>query len=188
MEIKKIKAALAAIVIMGLTFTACSGDDGEQGPAGAPGNANVNSSNGAVAADDWTAGAILKDTLMVPEITQSVVDNGAVMVYLKIDDGVTPNDSPWEALTYTRAITGLAIGGDRVGVDMFIEYGYNVGMVILSVKNTLNLDLSAILQNYPPNDYLFKVVVIPPAALVEGVDVNDYDQVKMVYGIQEFDM
>lgn len=179
---KKLFSALVALS-MSIVMVSCAGEDGETGPAG---NANVKSSNGEVAITDWTAGAVLTDTLMVPEVTQNVVDNGAVMVYLKVD-GDTINDN-WQALTYTRAITGLSISGHPAQVEMSIEYGYNVGMVMLSVKNNINQDLTAVLQAYPPNDYLFKVVVIPSASLIEGVDVNDYEQVSTVYGIEEFDM
>jgi hypothetical protein len=181
---KKLFGALIALS-MGVFMVSCAGEDGEQGPAGPAGNANVNSSNYTVLMGDWTTGATLRDTLSVSAITQNVVDNGAVMVYLKID-GDTVNDN-WQALTYTRAITGLNVSGHPAQVEMSIEYGYNVGMLLLSVKNNINQDLTSIVQ-MPPNDYMFKVVVVPSASLVEGVNVNDYEQVSNVYGIQEFDM
>tara|TARA_R110002096_G_scaffold221429_2_gene410224 strand:- start:2465 stop:2995 length:531 start_codon:yes stop_codon:yes gene_type:complete len=176
MEIKKIKAALAAIVIMGLTFTACSGDDGEQGPAGAPGNANVQPSNYTVMVADWTAGPVLRDTLNVPAVTQAVVDNGAVHVYQKRTDSTS-----WEALPFSYI---AFLGGNPA--TLTFQFGYNVGEVHLSGTNSFNANVTP--GAVYPGDRNFKVVVIPSTSLIEGIDVNDYEQVKMVYGIEEYDM
>lgn len=87
-----------------VSFAACKGDDGAPGPAGVAGpkgdtgatgvagptgpagqdgNANVKVVNKTIAASDWaTANAVVKFVdLVVPEITQDIVDNGFVMAY-----------------------------------------------------------------------------------------------------------
>lgn len=59
--------------------------DGETGPAGKDGNANVTSTTFTIT--NWTYSApYFYDDLPVPAITQSIVDNGAVLVYI-MDSG-----------------------------------------------------------------------------------------------------
>lgn len=179
MKMKKMRAALAAMTIVALTFTACSGDDGEQGPAGpagAPGNANVNASTFAVTTADWVRignSAISRDTLAVASIDQSVVDNGAVHVYQRFTDSTDWNALPFRYLT-------LDASGQSV-TNANVQATYGVGEVSLSFYTDDRL-----LATIPDMD--FKVVVIPSASLVDGIDANNYEEVKMVYGIEEYDL
>lgn len=178
MKMKKMKAAFAAMTMVALTFTACSGDDGEQGPAGpagAPGNANVQSSNQTVLVADWTTGAVLRDTLSVAGITQNVVDNGMVQVYQKRTDSTS-----WDALPFSYI---AFLGGQPT--TLTFQAGYNVGEVYLSGTNSINANVTP--GDVYPGDRDFKIVVIPSTSLVEGVDVNNYEELKMVYGIEEYD-
>ena len=197
MEIRKIKTALAAMSIIALIFTACSGEDGDQGPAGpagapgAPGtdgrdgadgtdgsdgNPNVQSSTQTVMVADWTAGNVLRDTLSVPSITQSVVDSGMVHVYQKRTDS-----TGWAALPFSYI---AFLGGNPA--TLTFQAVYNVGEVYLSGSNSFNANVAP--GDIYPGDRDFKIVVVPSASLVEGIDVNSYEEVKMVYGIEEFDL
>lgn len=172
---KKLFSALVALS-MSIVMVSCAGEDGEQGPAGPAGNANVNSSNYTVMMADWTPGNTLRDTLSVPAITQSVVDNGAVHVYQKRTDSTS-----WEALPYSYI---AFLGGNPT--TLTFQAGYNVGELHLSGINSINANVTP--NAVYPGDRDFKVVVIPSASMIEGVDPTDYEQVSAVYGIQEFDM
>ncbi len=64
--------------------TGATGPTGPEGPAGPTGNANVTVVNKTIAATDWVAASnplVKYVDLTVPEITQSIVDNGFVMAY-----------------------------------------------------------------------------------------------------------
>lgn len=179
MEIKKIKAALAALVIMGLTFTACSGDDGEQGPAGAPGvngtdgNANVSSDTYTLMSNEWSGG---NATIDVPALTKDIAENGQVAVYFTFDslgtDTITWNPLPW------RVVLNLG------GVNQFVTFQNNIsiGQVVISARTNTNQGVNI------GGETNARVILIPSNSNMEGVDINDYEQVKMVYGIQEYDM
>lgn len=180
---KKLFSALVALS-MSIVMVSCAGDDGEQGPAGPAGNANVNSNEYLVNSSDWTGTNIKRDTIAVSAITQSVVDNGAVLVYHKSEMS-TSSDSTWSALPYSYNIT-LNSGQQQIAAIITIRAAIEVGEVQLSAINSLNANITG--SPTFPGDRSFKVVVIPSASLVEGVDVNDYEQVSAVYGIQEFDM
>ncbi len=74
------------------------GIDGTDGTDGKDGNANVRSITKFVAPSDWTPSGTAGEDLFfyyeitIPEITNDIVQNGAVMVYLKADN------SPYYAL------------------------------------------------------------------------------------------
>lgn len=78
--------------------TGAPGQDGQNGQNGEDGNANVKSYTFSVDADDWTdpTGAANQNefTLQVPAITQDIVDNGAVHMYL-------PDSGGWRAMPFT---------------------------------------------------------------------------------------
>jgi len=196
MNLKRIKIALASMVVIGLTFTACSGDDGDAGPAGPAG---INGANGAagpagpagpqgpgimdttftIDSLDWknpsapTGNSIFRrDTVALAMIDQSIVDEGAVFVYVS-NDLVNPQ---WGALPQSRLIV---VGGVFTSVN--IQFTYDVGNLYLEHY----AEAPAVLAM---SDMLAKVIVVPPAALMEDVDWENYEEVRSVYGIQEFEI
>ena len=95
MQIKKIKAFMAGLVIMGLTFTACSGEDGEDGatgPQGPTGNANVSGSNYTITQADWNG--IGRVARFNGDITADVVSTGTVNAFISSDTAVTFTPAP----------------------------------------------------------------------------------------------
>lgn len=173
MEIKKIKAALAGLVIMGLTFTACSGDDGDQGPAGpagADGNANVISNTFTLTGTDWSAG---NATISVPALTKEIADNGQVAVFFTFDslstDTITWNPLPWRFV------------GNVGGTLQFItiQNTVSVGQVQLSARLNTNGGVNLGGQSN------VRVVLIPSNQRVDGVKLDDYENVIQVYGLSE---
>ncbi len=190
----KTRKILSAFVALAFTvgMVACDGKEGPAGPAGANGNANVNASIYSVNITDWeNKGTHLFKSLSVSEINQDVVNNGAVIVYVKLADTLIAGDG-WKSLPYTEAITGLAISGHPAQVTMSLEYGYDSGNLDLYVKNNIDQDLKSILaqngSSYPSSDYSFKAVIIPSSSLIDGVPENaSYEELKQVYNFEEID-
>ena len=184
MEIKRIKAALAGLVIIGLTLTACSGDDGDTGPRGpagvdgtngVDGTANVTSNTYNVLAADWTliqfvdgggnpVAFELRDTITgVTSITQDVVDKGTVQAFISTDDGVS-----WSAMPFSNFTDNCF-------------YRYEASTVYLTVNRATLSAPTAI-------DVDIKVVAIPAAAMIDGVDVTNYEELQAVYGLEEYNI
>jgi hypothetical protein len=145
--IKKMKINLhfkRAILVL-LTYMllpSCEKEEGPQGPAGANGNANVKTS--IFTGVGWTAvGNIYYCILSDSNITQEIVDNGFVNVYIQ-------DANAWEALPYSWPISPA--------VSTINVFQYSLGQVQI---DQIRSDLSA----YPnPGPTTFKVVC------VEGMD------------------
>ena len=100
-----------------------------------------------------------RDTLLIPEIDAAVMDSGTVQLFTK-----ESTNNNWNAMPYFR--NGQA-------------YNYAIGTGEVPIEISYN-DTAAI--SIPESDY--KVVVIPPASMLLGVDYNNFDELKSVYGIQ----
>jgi hypothetical protein len=169
MNLKSFKVAAAAMVMVGMVFTGCTGEDGDDGPAG---NANVQSFSYTLADTSWTQG---RATIAVPALTKSIADNGHVAVYYT-NDSLSTDTISWRPLPYDfRTSNGSFI----------ISNTYQIGQInITALAAYGNLFSSSI----PGVDTYWRVVLIPSSAKVEGVNTSNYEEVKAVYGIQEFDV
>ncbi|MDA9312050.1 hypothetical protein N8371_05365 [Vicingaceae bacterium] len=173
MNLKSFKVAAAAIAMVGMVFTACSGEDGDIGPAGANGNANVNSFSYTVDAASWSQG---RANISLPQLTKAIADNGVVAVFGSFDSLGTDTIS-WRPVPY-RFVAN--VGGTNMLVS--ITNTFSVGQVSLfsnltSTNAGINLFTST-----------FRVVLIPSSAKIEGVNINNYEEVKTVYGVEEFEV
>lgn len=188
MKMKKMRAALAAMTIVALTFTACSGDDGAQGPAGpagtagadgvdgadgADGNANVQGITYTIASADWANGTA---TVSIPELTTDIARNGQVVVYWTTEAAAT-DTTTWNPLPF-RFVANVG------GTPQFItvQNTFSAGQVTVSARLNSNAGVNL------GSASNLRVVLIPSTSLVEGVDVNNYEEVKMVYGIKEYEL
>lgn len=141
-----------------------AGEDGEDGVDGKDGNANVQAYTYTVLASDWsnlTNGTIFvsRDTLLVPDVTSEVISGGTVQVFRKPGSG-----SSWFALPYSSfAVNYLT--------------SHSVGEVQLEINRTDG-------QQVQMADAEFKVVVIPPAAMIDGVDHGDFEALEAIYGLE----
>ena len=175
MNLKRFKVAFAAILMVGTVFTACSGEDGEDGavgPAGADGNANVQSYTYTLLANEWSQGAA---TIAVPELTKSIADNGVVSVYYT-NDSLSTDTIAWRPLPYDF----ITASGTYL-----INYNYEVGTVNVRAIATFAPQFSTAI---PGRDTYWRVVLIPSSSKIDGVNLNNYEEVKAVYGIKEFDV
>jgi hypothetical protein len=109
-----------SLILTSLLIFSCAKDGaiGPQGPAGKNGNANVISKAPSIVSFTYVAGKNAYDaTIKCPEITQDIVDKGAVMCYEKV---AQDQWMPWNA---------------NIGTTYYI-YNIKLGEVILEYRNT----------------------------------------------------
>lgn len=131
-----------------LLLAACAKDDDSNfQPKGNYGNSNISATTTTVTSTQWTfTNNAYEHTITDSAITQSVVDKGAVMVY------VSTNGNDYISLPFSYQ--GLEFG-----------FLHRVGAVIISV--TVNSGGLA-----PPNNCQFKVVVLQPAGKASNPDIH----------------
>lgn len=145
---------LTLIASVSLLFScAKDGKDGPPGPAGATGNANVKSQTFVVNTWDWSSNSVL---LYDPNITQAIVDNGAVQVYLQGDPGV------WIALPLS--FSGLEI-----------VYDYQVNFIRITASS-----------QPPTQQTFKVVAIASSARLANpNVDYTNYEEVKATFNLKD---
>ncbi len=164
-------------LVVTLLAMSCS-KDGAIGPAGASGANGINGTNGingnanvvgtntfSAPPSSWTASSgntVWSTTLLVPQITQAIVDRGTVSVFF-----LTGN--VWMALPTSNPQNhyfsnfGFVLG--QVGVFLVAESGYTI----------------------TPGTSIFRVVVISPSNKMANpnTDWNDYNQVKQALHLED---
>jgi hypothetical protein len=161
----------------GAVFLSSCTKEGPAGPAGAQGpqgNANVQSVTFSVSPGDWspfgTSGQVgfgYAVNRNVSIVTQSIVNTGAVLLYLKAG-----NDR-WVALPVTIA--------EGTTWNKIWLYSYGVGSVQIEVYDDDQ-------QTSAPNQVTeYKVVAIASSAMItnSGVDVMNYYEVQDYFGLEE---
>jgi hypothetical protein len=160
---KKIQA-LSLGVIFGLTtfISGCT----KEGPAGAngrDGNANVVSTTFTIS--NWTFNnPSYVGTQSIPAITQEILNNGAVLAYVKVGDNYSQ-----VPLTFYQSNT----------FSSSIEVAHGLGSISFFFTD------SDLIQPVTPGPLTFKVVVIASAAKTQNpnVDFSDYEAVKSKFNI-----
>ena len=143
------------------------GCEGPTGPKGKDGNANVHTRFYTATSTDWDlSGSSYTIQLTNTDITQSIVDNGAVLVYMK-----TANTS-WELLPVTLYISSSSI--------LIFSAVYDLNTVAIFATNNSGAALS---PNFTIN---FKFVTIASLGK-NSADVNwkDYNEVKQKFNLQD---
>ncbi len=161
------------ILLIGLTivFVGCE-KEGPIGPAGADGtdgtdgNANVVSKTFVVYSSEWNeyysnGATIYEVNRSFAEVTTEMIENGAIMAYMK-------NEDFYVALPWT-------VGANNISVAY--SYGFKTGYVSLSA--IYNQEITG----GEPTTKEYKVVFIngiPPTSL----NLNDYESVKEFYNLE----
>jgi len=183
---------LATIALSILLVTGCekegpvgpagaSGSQGIQGPQGATGNQGQSGTNLIVKTftlypSDFTEFGTQGEPLHrysatknISEITQSVYDNGMVIVYYQ-GSGTTP--PPWYSLPQTLY---------KNGYSYTLTYSHYVGGVGIQRYDS---DLNSI---QPEFNLTLKVVIVPPLSGKKewDVDFNDYNAVKSYFNLKD---
>lgn len=175
---KRIRLALLTAFLLPAILTGCIidesvGPEGPRGPQGPPGNANVFSLNFLFTMDDAVFnGSVASVQYDVPDLTPSVVDDGAVLMFFR-DQGT------WTAMPYTYGVESP----DLPAVDYTISLGFGYDVEFLEVfleASTDAIDLSG------EPDREMKLVVIDGTFYgKKNVDWSDWDEVSRVLGIED---
>lgn len=161
---KSTKIIAMFAIACGLLFTNCK-KEGTQGPPGKDGNANVVSSS--ITSSNWVYNnPSWKINFSYGAINQDIIDNGAVLVYMKV--GTAYNQIPitfYPANNYSRTY------------DLSTYVG---GVAVYCTDSDLT-------QPTNPGSQTFKIVVIAASQLIKNpnVDLNNYAEVKQAFNIQD---
>jgi hypothetical protein len=148
------------------------GQDGQDGRNGNDGVANISTTTFTVLNADYTifvqAGTgsnfySHRDTLLLADITQEVVDDGTIQVFRKsIEAGASPS---YNAMPYSRGGIGFNYAFTLGEVQLEISYGNNAPIALSNAE--------------------YKVVVIPPAQLVKGTEGMEWEELKQIYRLDD---
>ncbi|MES2679297.1 MAG: hypothetical protein V4635_05400 [Bacteroidota bacterium] len=160
----------AICLLMGAMLTNCKkGDTGPQGPAGANGtNGNANVKSQTSTNLTWTFNSATKayeTNISDVQITQDIVDKGAVLVYLQTGNSSIqlPNSSVYDLATI-----------------VFFDFEYSVGNVKITFTNS-DLDNSLV----PQSTLKFKIVAMSASARAANPNPKDYEEIKTTYNLSE---
>ena len=157
----KTKFILGVLALTMFAVSSCKKPkDGETGPKGADGNANVIASN-PVTVSSWTAsGTAWSANIPFSEVTSDVVNTGTVQVFIQYG-------SSWWALPDINGVNSTS-------------FGFSTGLVKL-----LNVDSDGS-ATPNPGTQVFRIVVIPSRTMLEHPDVNfqDYEALKKVFHLK----
>jgi hypothetical protein len=166
----KTKLLLFATIIS-VILSACKGDKGDTGPAGSNGaqgpQGNANVTTVTVTTSNWIlSGVAWYTTINVSSITQSIVDNGIVMVYM--DAG-----GAWLALPVTIIPSS--------SYSSTYRYYHYLGAVEVDKEDT---DLTTPAN---PGTKTFKIAVIAGSIARDNPNVNwdNYSEVKATFNLQD---
>lgn len=152
---KAIHTSSAIIVFTLIIFIGCTkeGKQGEPGVGGKDGNANVSSYTFDVYAGDWSSNSAW---LYNTNITQTIVNSGAVQVYME----TSPYSGVWAALP-------LSVSGTE------IIYAYQLNFV------------EVVASPQPTSHERFKVVTIASSSRLANpnLDYSDYEAVAKTFGL-----
>ena len=178
---KRIQVMAAAALLVGLMAGCDSGIVGPRGPEGLPGRdgrdgvVDVFSVNFTFSLQD----AIINDNVAsaqfsVPDLTASVVDEGAVLMFFR-------EQGTWTAMPFTYGIESPDI--NAVDYTVALNFGYEVGFVEPFYEASLSLD--QIPDDALPDREMKAVIIDGFLAGKKAVDFTDYEAVKAAFGLQD---
>ncbi|MBL4707122.1 MAG: collagen-like protein [Flavobacteriales bacterium] len=190
-----LKKTFSIAIIAALSLVACSPEDGETGPVGPigpegqigpkgdPGTDGTNGTDGVDGKDgvasitvknltvveaDWAGTQIKTDTILVPELVDSLLQSGDVQGYLSF----TADVGKWYAVPYRE----IVFTGPTTVAFVNISVKYAVGEIYLA-------HFTDQLNDLPVGDFTLRLVMIPKSAVIVGFDSDDYEEVEMIYGL-----
>ena len=165
----KTKFILSVLTLTILVVSSCKKPkDGEPGPKGADGNANVTYSIFNVSASSWgyttpTYYAVLND----PNITSDIINKGAVLVYLQVGTG-----------TYTQ-----------LPLTFFPSASYAELWEVVTAVNQVQVQItdSDLTAPAPPPACTFKVVCIASRSMLSNPDIDfkNFESVKKAFNLKD---
>lgn len=173
----QIAAAAGLIVLLGGCDASVVGPEGPRGPAGRDGVVDVFSVNFVFSLQDAVFNEnVASAQYSVPGITQSVVDEGAVLLYFR-------EQGTWTAMPFTYGIESEDPDLNAVDYTVALNFGYELGFIEPFYEASINLD-------FVPDDVIpdreIKAVVIDGYLLgKQSIDYRDYEAVKAAFGLED---
>ena len=173
--IKNISLSIFIIALISLTFSACQkegpmGPEGPQGPAGEDATNSISSYYYTIFEDEWETfgdpgiGFGFIGAMDFPEITEDVLNYGAVLVYLYQDGSLYSLPT-----TFVNAEDG--------GYLATIWTTLQLGQVLVTFQDSDGATIN-------PGEQEFKVVIIEGGILIpEGLNLKDYKEVKEYFNL-----
>ncbi|MCK4539414.1 MAG: hypothetical protein KAV42_11515 [Candidatus Krumholzibacteria bacterium] len=155
---------LSLLLSFALLLTSCEGEQGPVGPAGVDAKFTITTVS-FTGEDAGISGSSSYCNIVIPEITQDVIDNGVVLVYLNTSTGVSMANE-WILMPFSGAFSGeVAVFG----------CAYEPGTLMLSFTTT------AVEWPFPAAvNYHFKVVTLT-GALQGSVNMENFEEVRSYY-------
>ncbi len=181
MKTIKFFAYTVFVLFLGVAVSSCKEDDGTDGIDGATGQAGADGQNGNANVQTLTydvsnvSGYAISTT--VPEFTQSVLDNDAILFYLKTNNNIFYS-IPGSLINY-QALVSSSVGSNLVffqdwnGSATSITAGFFSLLKIVIIESTSSKSA----ENNNPQEGIYTELKNA------GVDINDYNDVCDYYGI-----
>jgi hypothetical protein len=172
-QLSSVLVRISSLLFLMILFIRCSGPTGPMGPQGQDGINYTHSAIYDVFSNDWSGNADgYRVSINVPEITDNIYYDGAVLVYRLVE--IDPKS--FNLLPYTYVDNALTI---------YLDYDAYIGSIDLIYKEVYNgvNDTPAITY-----DMAFKVVIIegiPLTALKSRVNINDFAAVSKFLNIDK---
>lgn len=169
---KKVKTLLLSTILV-VMFNGCA-KDGETGPQGPQGNANVTSLTLIIPSSGWvhlgTSGQpsdMYEVVSSASNITNDIVTKGTVSVFASSDNG-----AHWTALPFT-------FHGTNYSESWSFSYGLN--QIVIDIQDSDHLTVA------PSGTVQFKVVATASSNRIKNPNVNwnDYYSVKSTYNLAD---
>ena len=180
MKTIKILTYSVFVLFLGLAISSCKGDDGADGIDGVVGTAGADGQDGNANVQTLTydisteSGATISTT--VPEFTQSVLDNDAILFYLKTNTNVFYS-IPGSLVSVVALVT-YSVGANIIffqnwsGSAVTIPQGTYTTLKIVIIESS-----SKSAENNNPQQEIYTELKNA------GVNINDYDDVCDYFGI-----
>ncbi len=163
-------------LILAIAIFGCNGTDGEDGEDGAvgangvDGNANVNSFNYTINGYEYdNSGGYYKTDITSSQglvISSDDLLHGALLAYIETSAG-------WAPLPYTSLLGSNA-------TQIYRPY-FDVNHFEMRIQNSNSSNTEP--QINPP--FGLKIVVIPQGMVIQDVDLNQYEEVKAAYDLED---
>jgi hypothetical protein len=161
-----------ALVLSGCKKEPVKGEKGDTGPAGTNGtngkDGNANVVAGTVNVTTWTySEPVYYVNIPSQSITQSIINTGAVLVYVKLDENV------WSQLPLT----------------IYNDPTYSSTLEVITTLNLVHIQWtdSDLTQPGTPPPLTFKIVVIASTGtlLASKADPSNYEEIKEAFNLKD---
>ena len=173
-------------ILIAVGILGCEGETGPVGPVGPPGSANVTSGTFTIAPNAYSNGFWFMPvdggtqanpakvaTVPVPGITSELVDNGAVLIYLRVPSTPTGASNQWTLLPFHQGGFG---GGYLVSIKAAVSAGQvRIGYAHETTGNTTAPDVYSIIM--PTYEFRWVGIHEVPDAALAQLQLDDPDQV-----------